>query len=178
MSAPGDDARARDSAVIVRSFAADEWALYRAIRLEALRDAPHAFGSTLTREEAFPDEEWITRLARGVASPLDLPLVAEADGSAVALAWARITAEGPETVTLYQFWVRPDLRRHGVGRRLVDAAVEWGNASGATEMVLSVALGPGSAIDFYRRVGFEPVGECSPLRPGSDVLQQGMRRAL
>lgn len=162
----------------VRSFRVDEWPLYRALRLDALRDAPHAFGSTLAREEAFPEQEWIGRLANGAASPLDLPLVAESDGRAVGLAWARITAEHPETATLYQFWVHPEFRRHGVGRALVDSAVEWARRSGAMEVVLSVALGPGSAIEFYRRLGFETVGECSPLRPGSDALQQGMRRAL
>jgi len=162
----------------VRSFRADEWSLYRELRLTALRDSPHAFGSTLAREEAFPEWEWIDRVANGAASPLALPLVAECDGRAVGLAWARIAAEHPETVMLYQFWVHSDFRRHGVGRRLVEAAVEWGRRSGATEIVLSVALGPGSAIDFYRRLGFEVTGEPVPLRPGSEELQQRMRRAL
>ena len=162
----------------IRSFRADEWPLYRALRLEALRDAPHAFGSTLAREEAFPEQEWIGRLAKGVASPLDLPLVAERDGRAVGLAWVRITAERPETATLYQFWVHPEFRRCGIGRLFVDAAIDWARQASATEMVLSVALGPGSAIEFYRRVGFEAVGKRGPLRPGSDALQQGMRRAL
>ncbi len=173
----GDD-ESRSMAVSVRSFRADESELYRALRLEALRDAPDAFGSTLAREEAFVDQEWITRLERGVASDFDAPLVAESDGRAVGLAWARIGAEQPETVKLYQFWVHPELRRRGVGRLLVDTAVAWARRSNVTEIVLDVALGPESAIDFYRRVGFEPVGESSPLRPGSSVLQQGMRRGV
>ena len=162
----------------VRGFRSHEWKSYRALRLEALRDAPHAFGSTLAREEAFTEQEWIARLANGVASSLDLPLVAESDGRAVGLAWARITAEHPDTATLYQFWVHPEFRGRGVGRLLVKAAIDWARQSKATEMMLSVALGPGSAIGFYRRVGFEVVGERGPLRPESDALQQGMRRAL
>lgn len=165
-------------AVSVRSFRADEWTLYRALRLEALRDAPNAFGSTLAREKAFADQEWITRLERGVASDVDAPLVAESDGRAVGLAWARIDAEQPGTAKLYQFWVHPEFRRRGVGRLLIDAAIAWARGSNVTEMVLDVALGPESAIDFYRRVGFYVVGECSPLRPGSSVLQQGMRRGV
>ena len=162
----------------IRSFTAGQWSLYRALRLEALRDAPNAFGSTLAREEAFADRERITRLGRGAASDFDAPLVAESDGRAVGLAWARIDVEQPETAKLYQFWVHPDFRRRGVGRLLVDAAIAWARRSNVTEMVLDVALGPESAIDFYRRVGFEVVGECSPLRPGSSVLQQGMRRRV
>lgn len=164
--------------VTVRSFGADEWPLYRALRLEALRDSPHAFGSTLAREEAFADQAWFTRLANGVESEFDLPLVAESDGRAIGLAWARIATEQPSTVMLYQFWVHPDWRRQGAGRLLVQTAVDWGRRSNAKEITLNVALGPKSAIDFYRRLGFEAVGEPSPLRPGSDELQQGMRRVL
>lgn len=164
--------------VSIRPFREGEWPLYRALRLDALRDSPHAFGSTIAREAGFPEQEWIRRLANGATSPHDLPLVAECDGRAIGLAWARIAAEHPETVTLYQFWVHPDFRRHGVGRMLVDAATDWARGSHAREMTLSVALGPGSAIDFYRRLGFEAVGDRSPLRPGSDALQQGMRRVL
>ena len=39
-------------------------------------------------------------------------------------------------------------------------------------------LARGAAIDFYRRLGFEAVGETMPLRPGSDALQQRMRLTL
>ena len=51
-----------ESTPTVRRFAANEWRVYRALRLHALRDAPDAFGSTLAREEAFPDDEWVQRL--------------------------------------------------------------------------------------------------------------------
>src|SRR5215212_5773953 len=104
-SAPMHD---RNRAVRVRPFQSHEWRLYRELRLNALRDAADAFGSTLAREEAFPDQEWIRRLAVGAASSLDLPLVAEESGRAVGLAWVRIDAADLGTATLYQVWVHPE----------------------------------------------------------------------
>ena len=32
----------------------------KAVRLRARQDAPHAFGSTYTREPQFPDAEWLS----------------------------------------------------------------------------------------------------------------------
>jgi ribosomal protein S18 acetylase RimI-like enzyme len=162
----------------VRPFQPDEWRLYRELRLEALRDAPNAFGSTLARERAFPEQEWITRLAAGATSPLDRPLVAEDSGRAIGLAWVRIDANDLSTATLYQVWVHPEFRRRGIGQRLLACAMAWAGQAGATTMVLSVACGPDSAIEFYRRVGFADAGERSRLRPDSDLLQQPMRRTI
>ena len=163
---------------IVRPFLPHEWELYRELRLAALADTPDAFGSTLAREAAFGDQEWIARLATGATSARDLPLMAEDEGRAVGLAWARIGPDDPGTVALYQVWVHPDARRRGVGRLLLDAAMAWAKDAGAAVMELDVALGPASAFAFYRRAGFVEVGETRPLRPGSELLQQAMRRSL
>src|SRR3954465_9674992 len=99
----------------VRRFQSHEWQLYRDLRLAALRDAPDAFGSTLAREEAFADEEWIARLAAGAASALDHPIIAEDDaGRPIGLAWARIESTDSTTATLYQVWIHPKARRQHI----------------------------------------------------------------
>ena len=167
-----------DSTPTVRRFAANEWRVYRALRLHALRDAPDAFGSTLAREEAFPDDEWVQRLAKGADSPMDFPIVAEDDSRPVGLAWVRIDPVDAKVAELYQVWVDPTCRRRGVGRLVIDSALDWARSSGVRQMVLSVALGPSSALDFYRRLGFVEVGTPEPLRNGSTSLKQTMRRTL
>ncbi|MEO8334889.1 MAG: GNAT family N-acetyltransferase [bacterium] len=159
----------------VRRLRAEEWRLYRELRLAALRDSPNAFGSTLAREEAFPDAQWSERLGKAATSRLDHPLVAEVTGHAVGLAWARIEADDPGTATLYQVWVQPEARRHGVGQRLLDTAIAWAREEGAGSMELGVTIAPGSALEFYRRAGFTEVGERTPLRAGSVFMQQRMR---
>jgi ribosomal protein S18 acetylase RimI-like enzyme len=161
-----------------RRFAAHEWRLYRDVRLRALRDSPDAFGSTLARESAFSDEEWITRLSVGAASPSSFPMLAEDGDRPIGLAWVRIDPERPTNAAMYSVWVDPDYRRRGVGRMLLDAAIEWARAAGAERLVLSVALGPGSALAFYESAGFTEIGDVTPLRPGSDVDQQEMQLTL
>lgn len=159
---------------VIRPFLPTEWQLYRALRLAALRDAPDAFGSTLAREEAFPEAEWITRLAKASASALDRPLVAEDDGRAVGLCWVRIDANDTTTAALYQVWVHPDARRKGIGQGLLEAAMRWAQDAGARTMMLTVAVGRDSAVQLYRRAGFLEVGVASLLREGSSMLQQSM----
>ncbi len=170
--------RDRHGAVSVRPFQPYEWRLYRELRLNALRDAPEAFGSTLAREEAFSDQEWITRLAVGAASSLDLPLVAEESGRAVGLAWVRIDPDDLTRATLYQVWVHPEFRRRGFGESLLASALTWAGEAGAATMVLSVACGADSALEFYRQAGFVEAGKPGKLRPDSDLMQQPMRRSI
>jgi ribosomal protein S18 acetylase RimI-like enzyme len=51
--------------VLVRETVIDDWQALRDIRLEALRDAPYAFGSSYEREAAFGEPDWLRRIARG-----------------------------------------------------------------------------------------------------------------
>jgi GNAT superfamily N-acetyltransferase len=171
-------ARVIESFPTVRRFAAHEWRVYRALRLHALRDAPDAFGSTLAREEAFPEDEWAQRLERAAKSPTELPLVVEDDARPIGLAWACIDPDDAEVAALYQVWVDPMYRRRGVGRLVIDSALDWARSSGVRQMLLSVALGPGSALDFYRHLGFVEIGAPVPLRSGSAFCKQTMRRTL
>jgi ribosomal protein S18 acetylase RimI-like enzyme len=169
---------ARQSDLTVRRLAAHEWRVYRALRLEALRDAPDAFGSTLAREEAFSDDVWMDRLSAGAVSPTELPLIAEDGERPIGLAWARIAPEDSDVAAVYQVWVDPEYRHRGVGRLMIDTVLDWARAAGVRQLLLSVALGPGSALEFYRRAGFLEIGHPIPLRDGSRLLQQTMRRTL
>ena len=84
----------------VRRLAAQEWRLYRDLRLRALADSPDAFERTFDEARALPDDAWQARLAEGTSSERSLPLVAEL-GEPVGLAWGRITPEAlsPPTAT-------------------------------------------------------------------------------
>jgi GNAT superfamily N-acetyltransferase len=161
----------------VRPFAAHEWPSYRALRLRALAESQEAFGSTLADEADRPAEHWSARLANGVESALELPLVAELRGDPAGLLWARVDP-AERAAHLYQMWVAPEHRGRGAGARLVAAAVAWARVSGARALFLCVTRGDTPATRLYARAGFEPDGASQPLRPGSSVLAQPMRLTL
>jgi ribosomal protein S18 acetylase RimI-like enzyme len=160
---------------VVRPLAAHEWQLYRTLRLRALRDAPAAFCSTLAEEETRTDQDWAWRLHLGATSGRDRPLVAEVDGAAAGLAWARTDAGDPSLVKLFQVWVAPQARGHGVAAALLDAAIAWGRARGARAMLLGVVCGNDAARRLYERAGFRELGAPQPQRPGSSRMEQRMR---
>jgi len=59
---------------------------------------------------------------------------------------------------LFGVWVDPRFRGAGVGRALVDAAVDQARAAGRRRVVLHVAAGNDPAAALYRRAGFVPTG--------------------
>ncbi len=166
------------STPVIRSFAADEWKTYKDLRLGALADSSDAFGSTLAREKDRPDADWCARLASGIASLGDLPLVAEILGEPNRLAWGRIESSNPDVANLSQMWVAPIYRRLGVGRMLLDVVIAWAKAANACYLALAVTCGDSAARRLYERAGFQPLGDPEPLRPGSELLAQPMRLTL
>jgi GNAT superfamily N-acetyltransferase len=162
----------------IRAFSADEWRTYKELRLLALADSPDAFGSTLAEATSRLDTEWARRLADGVDSAMDLPLVAEVAGVPVGLAWGQIDQSDPETAALYQMWVDPRHRGAGAGRMLLEGIIAWAKVQRVSSVILGVTCGHGPARRLYERVGFKPVGEPQPLRPGSKLMAQPMRLTL
>ena len=162
----------------IRTFIAREWRTYKDLRLRALADSPDAFGSTLAREQDRSDAEWSSRLSAHPGSAWDLPLVAEVDGVPVGLAWGRIESANPSVANLYQMWVAPDYRCLGAGQMLLEAVIAWARAKDAACLDLGVTYRDSPATRLYLHLGFEPVGQPEPLRPGSDLLCQSMRLML
>lgn len=164
--------------ITIRTMTSDDWALYRDLRLKALADAPDAFGSTLEAEQDLPDEHWHTRLERASASGRDLPLMAWADGVPVALAYAKVDADAPGVINLFQMWVDPAHRGQGIALAMLDSVVSWAKSLHATAVQLGVASGQGAAMRIYLKAGFTPSGLAEPLRAGSPLLSQPMRLTL
>lgn len=164
--------------LVVRTFCADEWPVYRDLRLRALDDSPDAFGSTLAAEAGRPDAHWAQRLASGSDSQTNLPVVAEIRGEPAGLAWGRIDAFSPDVAVLYQMWIAPGHRGVGAGKMLLEAVIAWARERNASFLELGVTCGNSPARRLYERAGFKPIGEPQPLRPTSQLLAQSMRLPL
>lgn len=166
------------TSITIRPFAADEWPLYKALRLRSLADSPDAFGSTLELESLRADDVWADRLRSGATSGKDAALVAWVGDLPSGLVWAKEDAGAPGHVDVFQMWVAPEARGLGVGKALLEAALAWCRGHGAKVVRLGVAEGDTPANRLYRRAGFVVVGEPEPIRPGSDRMAVNMRLEL
>ena len=68
--------------------------------------------------------------------------------------------------------VAPTHRRHGLGRRLLEACIDWGQRQGVTAYTLEVRRGNLPAQGLYRTLGFDHVGTRSGyyLDNGEDAM--------
>lgn len=60
---------------------------------------------------------------------------------------------------IVDLWVRPEQRRRGIGRALMEAAAVRARASGAREMIWSVYAANALAARFYERLGARTIGD-------------------
>jgi RimJ/RimL family protein N-acetyltransferase len=157
---------------IDRASAAD-WRVVKEIRLRALAEAPYAFSSTLSDEQAIDDEQWRRRmgsrawfLARDQSRPVGIAAVIGKD-------------ERPEERHLVSMWVQPDRRGSRVASDLVAAGCRFAEDDHAEYLTLWVADANPRARRFYQRLGFVPTGERQPMRTETPELgEQRMRLPL
>jgi ribosomal protein S18 acetylase RimI-like enzyme len=111
----------------------DDLRRWRALRLEALREAPHAFGSTLSEWQSEGDLEarWRDRLAS-----VPFNVVASVDGADAGLSSGASPVDG--AVELISMWVAPFARGRGVADALVNAVIGWARANDARRVTLAV----------------------------------------
>jgi GNAT superfamily N-acetyltransferase len=161
---------------VLRAIGPDDWALLRDIRLRSLADAPHAFGSTLSEQSAYPDSWWQDR-TRDLGA--DAAGFAAVDGGRwVGLVRIYREANDLSVAQLVSMWVDPAARRRGIGRALVERALEWAREHGATRVILWVTETNEPALRLYEACGFERTGECQPLPSDPSRNEIAMHRAV
>lgn len=164
--------------LVIRTLAPQDWPTYREVRLRSLADSPDAFCSSLAEEGQRTPEAWEARLLAAAVSGRDYPLVAELASAAVGLLYAKVDGADESVVNLFQVWVAPESRGHGVGAALLREAIRWARSRGARVVRLSVTSGDTPAVRLYVREGFRDVGTPVPRNPGSPLLEQTMQLAI
>ena len=160
--------------VVVRAATMEEWQVLRGIRLDALRDAPNAFGSTYAEQTASVEADWRRRISRGGTFFAYLPEVNGTEPAGLVGGFQ----EKPGTVELVSLWVRPQARGLGVGEALVAAVTDWARARNATSVHLWLTETNQHARVLYERCGFAPTYERQPLPSNPDLIEVGMIRPL
>jgi GNAT superfamily N-acetyltransferase len=165
-------------AITVRAFEGAEFLVYRSLRLEALEESPDSFESTLASEQLRADDEWASRLHAACSSGFDLPLIGYVGARAAGLAWGKVDSSDSTIVNVYQMWVAPQCRGHGLARLLLRTIVAWAASLQARSVQLGVVCGDSPAMRLYISEGFVPIGPVMSLRSGSMLMVQSLRRHI
>lgn len=144
----------------------EEWRAYREIRLAALTDSPHAFGSTLDRETALTETEWRQRLQRSAT------FFGYRDGKLLATATGLPQPDG--TAEIVGVWAHPSARGTGLARATVEAVLDW--AADRPSVGLWVAQDNPGAEKLYLSLGFRRTGGQQPLPNDPARLEFRMTR--
>ena len=163
----------------------DDWRDLRDVRLRALADAPSAFGSTLAREVAFPDDVWRERAAQGRTLlartvPDDDGRVGGAGAAGVVVGVATVvpSPDDPTAAELVSVWVDPGARGTGVAAALLRSADALATELGAWTLALWVTTTNIRARRLYERAGFAPTGETKPLPSDPRLAELRMVRRI
>jgi len=153
----------------VRRAAPGDEAILRSLRLEALTEAPEAFGSTYDREMARTPADWQRWLSPGVT------FILEEAGTPRGLVAAVRDADDAGIVYLMAMWVHPALRGSGAADALVTEHLAWAHAAGARLVRLDVIATNNRARRLYERHGFRLTGQ-QTMRDADGRVELSMER--
>lgn len=129
------------------------WKEYRRLRLRALQAEPLAFGSTYEEELELNEQEWQVRMANALFA-LDRDRMV-----GVVVIIYHTKARTKHIANLYGFYVVPERRGQGLGRQLMEAAMEdIRNRGGVRKVMVWVNPGQEAAVSLYESFGFDRVG--------------------
>ena len=161
----------RESALRVRRAEFGDESILRELRLEALSDAPIAFGSTYEKELARTTADW-----QRWVSPNATFLLYELEEARGMVAGVRDETD-PAVVHLMAMWVHPGVRGSAGAAQLVAAVLVWAQSKDAQIVRLKVIEGNDRARHFYERMGFCPTGQCE-VRERDGVIEIEMERRV
>ena len=141
------------SCPIIRRLTSADAPAYRDIRLVGLRDSPGAFGSTFARESTQPLAWFCDRLGNSaVFGAFDRAALSGVAGLRI-----REGEKERHKGLLWGMYVRPDARKAGLGRQLVEAVIDHARAH--VEVIqLSVISDNQPARRLYGSLGFAEYG--------------------
>ncbi len=83
-----------------------------------------------------------------------------------------------KTAQLRLFFLEPEARGKGLGKRLLNACIDHARATGFAELILWTHASHIAACALYRAFGFEMTGETPKRSFGTDVIEQSWKLRL
>jgi ribosomal protein S18 acetylase RimI-like enzyme len=163
--------------IAIEQAHAEDWQVWRDLRLRALATDPDAFGSTLAEWQDADEPRW----RDGFATVL-FRAIAVVDGRPSGMIGCRESSAGTDPaaspgVEIVSVWVSRSVRGRGVGDALIAAALRWAARDRPDRTVLlQVREANAAAIALYRRNGFVDDGPAAERRPGGPPERRMVRR--
>jgi ribosomal protein S18 acetylase RimI-like enzyme len=167
-----------EAGTAIRRVAVAEGPVVKAIRLRSLATDPASFASTYAREAAFAEDEWVDWAAGDASGEETTTLLAMRGREPVGLVAAYRDGRDPSLFHVVAMWVAPELRRAGIGRRLLGAIETWISSSGGDCAQLSVADQALPAVSLYEAAGYRPDGKRSPSPHMPEISLVSLRKQL
>ncbi len=138
---------------VIRRLNPGEAALYRSLRLEALKESPAAFATTYESAVARDDDSWIQQ-ADGSAQGPDRATFVVIAGRPAGLAAIYRDAGDTAVGELIQMWIAPEHRGGPLASELLGALLDWAALQGFERIRAEVTPGNQRALRFYQKCGF------------------------
>ncbi|SPF78431.1 GNAT family N-acetyltransferase [Pseudoprimorskyibacter insulae] len=100
----------------------------------------------------------------------DRAFIAERDGVPLGCVFSVAAGEGVAQLRL--FLLLPDARGMGLGRKLIEACMDWGREAGYAKMVLWTHESHAAACALYEKLGWHCVASEPMQAFGADVVRQ------
>ena len=139
---------------MIRILGADDLAIFKAIRLEALRAEPAAFASSVEDWEVLSDDDWRKRLVDG---PVFVAFKDDEPVGIMGLIRQR-ASKMAHRATLIMVYVRSSERAGGRASELLHATVAYAHENEIRQLELAVSAENTAARRFYEREGFHETG--------------------
>ncbi|MCH6259234.1 GNAT family N-acetyltransferase [Puniceicoccaceae bacterium K14] len=145
--------------ITIRRIHTGEGALFRDLRLAALKSDPHAFGSTYESALERSVESWSQQADSTAEGSSRSTFIAFRNGEPVGISAIYGREEKKNEAEVFQVWIAPDLRGSGLAKKMMDTVFDWAESNDYTKIIGEVTQNNGRALSFYRNYGFEVVSE-------------------
>jgi ribosomal protein S18 acetylase RimI-like enzyme len=127
----------------------DDWQKFREIRLKGLQTDPQAFGGTFQSESQEGEEYWKERFS----NPERCFYAAEEGNIFVATAGSKKIAE--DNWMIVAVYTLPEFRGKNISKELINQIIGEAKKTGASKVSLMVNPQQESAVNLYKKMGFE-----------------------
>jgi RimJ/RimL family protein N-acetyltransferase len=144
--------------VLIRTATLADADGYRALRLEALKNHPTAFGQTYEDIVARPSEYWVERLAQN-QDEVGL-CFAEYKDQLIGMTgiFRHASQKVSHSATIWGVYVDPTWRGFHIATAMIQVCFEWAKTQKIVIIKLAVATTNQPALHCYERIGFTTYG--------------------